>query len=44
VMSESMTMSRPELLAHLSAICSACDLGDSAAFSRSRSGREPRQR
>ena len=27
VMSESMTLSRPELLTHLTAICKACDLG-----------------
>ena len=27
VMSESMTLSRPELVRHLQAICSACDLG-----------------
>jgi uncharacterized radical SAM superfamily Fe-S cluster-containing enzyme len=27
VMSESMTLSRPELLAHLKTICTACDLG-----------------
>jgi len=32
VMSESMTLSRPELVTHLRALCSACDLGGIGEF------------
>jgi uncharacterized radical SAM superfamily Fe-S cluster-containing enzyme len=34
VMSESMTMSRPELVTHLRSLCSACDLGGIGDFFR----------